>query len=255
MAIYDKENLSKNVMIDLSDVLPIYPTRLEVCIINFSYKIMDALIEDGVIELLPGDQHIHSVAKIYHMYRVKGTDIGVINTTVGAPITSGLIEEVGYCYGCKKFVMFGSCGGLDPKLTAGKLIVPTHAFRDEGTSYHYYDGGDYIPIKNYRVVEAVLKSLNIDHVLGKTWTTDSFYRETKERFSKLKAEGCIAVEMEVSACQAVSDFRGHDFYCFLYRADALDTSGWDKSILSDITLDLRLTHFYIALALAKSLIA
>ena len=69
-----------------------------------------------------------------------------------------------------------------------------------------------------------------------------------------KQEGCIAVEMEVSACQAVCDFRGYEFYDFLYTADNLDSSQWDEGILSNISLDERLRHFFIALEIAKQAI-
>ncbi|WP_300804010.1 hypothetical protein [uncultured Acetatifactor sp.] len=39
----------------------------------------------------------------------------------------------------------------------------------------------------------------IPYVKGKTWTTDSFYRETVNNFQKHKADGCISVEMECAA--------------------------------------------------------
>ena len=91
-------------------------------------------------------------------------------------------------------------------------------------------------------------------VLGRTWTTDAFYRETKGNFLKRKLEGCIAVEMEVSACQAVANFRGYQLYNFLYRADNLDSSKWDKGILSNIEIDERLKHFFIALEIAKRVV-
>ena len=86
------------------------------------------------------------------------------------------------------------------------------------TSYHYVKASDYMEISNYKIVSEYLDILNIEYVLGRTWTTDAFYRETKGNFLKRKLEGCIAVEMEVSACQAVANFRGYQLYNFLYRA-------------------------------------
>lgn len=250
MGICDIDNLSLDAMMSPCDVLKTSDVKVDVCIINFSYKIMDALIEDGLVE--PADDKcIHSVSCVYPLYRYKGANIGIIKTTVGAPITATMIEEVGYCYSCNKFVMFGSCGGLDKELTAGKIIVPTHAYRDEGMSYHYAPPADYIEIKNCNKVAEILESLNIDYVLGKTWTTDAFYREVRPKFERLKKEGCIAVEMEVASCQAVADWRGAEFYNFLYRGDNLDSDKWEKGILSSIELDERLKHFFIALEIAK----
>lgn len=39
----------------------------------------------------------------------------------------------------------------------------------------------------------------LPYVLGRNWTTDSFYRETENNLAKRKADGCISVEMECSA--------------------------------------------------------
>lgn len=224
------------------------PYALDVCVINFSQKIMDALIGDGVVELLEADR-IRCVSCYFPVYRVRGTDIGVVKTTVGAPITSALAEEISYVYSCRKFVMFGSCGGLDSSIAPGKLIVPTHAYRDEGVSYHYAPPADYIEVKNHAFVASALDSLGVGYVTGRTWTTDAFYRET-DLLCARRAEGCIAVEMEVSAVQAVADFYGLELYNFLYRADNLDAASWECSYLSDMPHDERLSHFYVALEVA-----
>lgn len=250
MSIIDSYDIDREATINLCDVYPKSQHTLDACIINFSYKIMDALIEDGLIELLDGEA-IRSVACTYPIYVCKGTNIGIIKTTIGAPIAAGLIEEIGHIFSCNKFIMFGSCGGLDKDIPANKLIVPTHAYRDEGMSYHYAPPSDYIEIKNHEKVSEILTKLNIEHIKGRTWTTDAFYRETRRNMQLRRSEGCVAVEMEVSACQAVADFRGHELYNFLYRADNLDCSQWDKGILSAISLDERLKHFFIALEIAK----
>ena len=210
---------------------------------------MDALIGDGVVEPLEADR-IRCVSCYFPVYRVRGTDIGVVKTTVGAPITSALAEEISYVSSCRKFVMFGSCGGLDSSIVPGKLIVPTHAYRDEGVSYHYAPSADYIEVKNHVFVASVLDSLGIGYVTDRTWTTDAFYRETDVLCARRRAEGRIAVEMEVSAVQAVADFYGLGLYNFLYRADNLDAASRESSYLSDMPHDERLSHFYVALELA-----
>ncbi len=227
--------------------------KLDACVLTFSQQTISVLLEKGLISQL-GDTIIRSVALDYPMYVFKDTNIGVFKSTVGAPITSGMIEEISHVYNCNKIVMFGSCGGLDKSISPNKLIVPTHAYRDEGTSYHYMPVSDYVEIVNATKVGKILSDLNIDFVYGKTWTTDSFYRETKRNMERRRNEGCIAVEMEVSACQAVSTFRGIDFYNFLYRADNLDSEKWDRGILGLISIDDRIKNFFVALELAKRLV-
>ena len=54
-----------------------------------------------------------------------------------------------------------------------------------------------------------------------TWSTDGFYRETKEKVAYRKKEGCSVVEMECSALAACSAFREATWGMILYTADSL----------------------------------
>lgn len=160
------------------------------------------------------------------------------------------IEEARCLIGAEKYIMFGSCGCLDQEITAGKVIVPTEAYRDEGFSYHYAPASNYIKIKNANIVAEALKDMGIPNVKGKVWTTDSIYRETKGNMKKRKEEGCIAVEMECAGVQAVCDFRGLEYYDFLFSGDLLDSQEWDTRILGgDEERNHQLKNFYIALEL------
>ena len=81
-------------------------------------------------------------------------------------------------------------------------------------------------------VSRVLNNKGYSYVEGTTWTTDAFYRETKEKVIKMKNNGAICVEMEAAALQAVCDFRGIDLMTFFYAADNLDNDYWEKRSLS-----------------------
>lgn len=251
MSIIDSFDPAREALITPDKVYQRSDITIDVCIINFSYKIMDALREDGMLELIC-DQ-IHSVANPYPVYRIKGTGVGIVKTDVGAPLTAVLLQEIAFILSCKKFVLFGSCGGLDRTIPPSFLIVPSAAYRDEGVSYHYLPPSDYVEIEGYRRVAEIFDSIGVSYVIGKTWTTDGIYRETQKNMDARRAEGCICVEMEIAACQAVAKYEGLEFYPFTYRADNLDSSTWERSILAGMDIDERLTHFYIALELAKRL--
>ena len=72
-----------------------------------------------------------------------------------------------------------------------------------------------------------LTNHNIKYLLTKTWTTDAFYRETKEKIKLRQLEGCLAVEMEASALFAVAEFRGVPLAELLYAADDVSDDIWD----------------------------
>ena len=239
--------------ITVRDVYPKSDVAFRAFIVTFSYRTVEALLEDGLIELISGDG-IRSISCNYPVYRFVGTDIGLVKTTIGAPAASTLIEEMSHIYSCKKAVIFGTCGTLDRSIPENRLIVPTEAYRDEGTSYHYMEPSDYIAIKNYQKVCGILDRLRIEYVTGKTWTTDAFYRETLEEIELRKSEGCIAVEMELSACQAVCDWAGIELYGFLYRADNLDSDAWEKGQRDSLLAkDKRLDILNVAFEIAKEI--
>ena len=77
------------------------------------------------------------------------------------------------------------------------------------------------------------------------------YRETMGNRDARVAEGCIAVDMECSALQAVCNFRGMELYQFFYGADSLSGSKWDRRILGDYEVSKRMKFFHLALEMAK----
>ena len=78
----------------------------------------------------------------------------------------------------------------------------------------------------------VLEQFGYSYVLGRTWTTDAFYRETADKVAARRKMGAICVEMECAAMQAMCNFREVEFFQFLYAGDKLDHSGWDPRSLS-----------------------
>lgn len=55
---------------------------------------------------------------------------------ISGPWISSDIEELNV-NGVNTFIIFGNCGVLDSKIEDCSIIIPTKAYRDEGTSYHY----------------------------------------------------------------------------------------------------------------------
>ena len=224
--------------------------EVDVCIVTFSHEIEKHVAEkyaSGEIASLwcaTGRTPVYLIEK-------SGKKFAFYKTYVGAPITTGLMEDTISELKCSKYILFGGAGCLNKEIAHGKVMVPTAAYRDEGTSYHYAPASDYIDVPNAPVVEAFMKENGIPYVLGKTWTTDSFYRETKNNFEKRKADGCISVEMECAGVQAMCTFRGLDLYPFFTSGDLLDAPEWDdrgKNYRSGGQHDVG--HFDIALALA-----
>ena len=162
------------------------------------------------------------------IYRIEhdGKPIAAYLSLIGAAAASGIMEEA-IALGGRRFLFFGSCGVLDKDILSGHLAVPTHAYRDEGTSYHYLPPAPYVEIASAQRLATILDDLDVPYHLTRTWTTDAIYRETRANMEKRKAEGCRVVEMECGATAAVALYRGVEFYQFVYGADSLDGDEWD----------------------------
>ena len=110
------------------------------------------------------------------------------------------------------------------------FLIPYKALRDEGTSYHYAPPSRFIDInKNaLKAIESTIEENGLNYQEVITWSTDGFYRETKEKVEFRKSEGCSVVEMECSALVACAQFRNIEFGQILYTADTLSNlDKWD----------------------------
>lgn len=165
-----------------------------------------------------------------YRFSYQSQTLGLLLTTIGGPATVGILEEV-WVKGAEKVLLFGTCGGLDPDLPAGHFIVPTAAYRDEGTSFHYLPPSDYVDIPTADRLTEIFDELALPCVRSKTWTTDAIYRETPGKVAERRAEGCGAVEMECASVMAAGQFRGKAVYQFLYTADSLAGSQWERGLL------------------------
>ena len=220
--------------------------KCDVVIATFSNVIEKYVVEKFKAKQIDVFVCVNGDFPIY-IFEYKNKVFGFYKTLIGSAASVGMLEDVVNMFDCKKFLVFGSAGTLSEKCY-GKVMVPTFVYRDEGTSFHYKQAGDYIEIKNAKYVEEFMKNNKISHVCGKGWTTDGIFRETKNNVKKRQNDGCISVDMECSAMQAVCDFRGLDLYYFFLSGDLLDAPEWIEDGLKEANHNYQ--NFEIALRLA-----
>ena len=182
----------------------------------------------------------------------KGCDITFFMAGVGGPWISADIEEL-HAQGVEKFIIFGNCGVLDSKIEDCSIIIPTKAFRDEGTSYHYIPESDTIDIdlKYEKVFFEILDKFGFDYTKGYTWTTDAFFRETSDKIQYFRDNGAVCVEMEGAVIAAVCKRKKLDYFTFYYAGDNLDSTVWDRRSLDGLTnIDKKKEVMLLALELA-----
>lgn len=175
-----------------------------------------------------------TITKIFFVYKTvhNGVELAICQAPLGGAAAAQIMEQL-IAGGVKKVVATGCCGALVAD-NEGDFYIPTTALRQEGTSYHYLPPSREVKINQSAInaIENVLCKHKYKYQKCKTWTTDGFYRETKEMVEYRKAEGCSVVEMECASLAACAEFRNIVFGHLLFTADSLaniesyDTRNW-----------------------------
>ena len=153
--------------------------------------------------------------------QLKGESVCFCQAPVGAASAAALMDWL-ISYGVTQIIATGSCGVL-LNLPENQILVPVKVLRDEGTSYKYMPASRYAYTSPEATdaIEMVLQRERIPYEKVFTWTTDGFFRETKEMTQYRIQEGCQVVEMECAALCAVAKMRGISFGQILYSGDTL----------------------------------
>lgn len=192
--------------------------NIKTCVLTFYGELKAWLDTLGKVDeigfIQAGEDH-------HPMYVVNG--ILFVVPFVGSPNAAATMEELG-SMGIKNFIACGSAGLIDHKFDSKKMLVVTDAVRDEGASYHYEDVNILAKTDEFVTenIEKVFKNHNMLYEVGKTWTTDAFYRETEKLIALRINQGCTAVEMECATWCVVAKKLGLKFGQFLYFSDAVN---------------------------------
>lgn len=209
--------LVRKVLIGIDKV----PSMLIIC---FFKEVIDQLLLKKAIEpflILKGENNSH-------YYKYVEDDILIIHGMIGGPACGAILEEA-IALGVEKVMFCGGAGSLTKEGTCGKYVIVNSAIRDEGMSYHYKAPSREIRA-DQRIVDIIRKYFdenNYDYIVGKTWTTDAFYRETTDKIALRKQEGAMIVEMEQAGLLAISQFRNVAYGAIIYCGDDLSKAKWD----------------------------
>jgi uridine phosphorylase len=199
----------------------------EHCVICFFRDVIEQVVASHSAKIAIENHWEDGPHPIYEI-AVEGRRLAFFHPGIGSAMASSILEEV-IAFGCRKYIACGGCGVLEKAIGVGHLVVLTGAVRDEGASYHYLPPAREISAQPGPIaaLTAVLDQKQLPYRLGKSWTTDAPYRETKTRIETRRQEGCVVVEMEASGLMAVAEYRGVDFGQIVYGGDDLSGETWD----------------------------
>jgi len=202
---------------------------------QYHLEVAPGEVADSV--LLPGDpDRVDTIAAAWEAaeevashreYRTvtgttQGTPVSATSTGIGAPSAAIAVEELARV-GAKTLIRVGSCGGIQPEVDVGDLVITRGAVRQEGTSDEYVRE-DYPAVADHAVVAALVaaaEELGHDYHVGVTASTDSFYAGqsragfggfeaagSDERIAALVDAGVLNFEMEASAILTLASLYG-----------------------------------------------
>lgn len=148
-----------------------------------------------------------------------GQKVSVTSTGIGGPSAAIAMEEL-IKVGADTFVRIGTCGGMQPEIKSGSVVIATGAVRMEGTSKEYAPI-EFPAVANYEIVNALIEAARkegADTHVGVVQCKDSFYGqhdpsempvsyELENKWEAWKRLGCLASEMESAALFTVASFR------------------------------------------------
>ena len=145
-----------------------------------------------------------------------GVKVSVTSTGIGGPSASIAMEELYRC-GADTFVRIGTCGGMQPEVKSGDVVIATGAVRMEGTTREYAPI-EFPAVPDFSIATALVNACKKNKIVyhcGVVQCKDSFYGQhapermpvSYELLNKWKAWkrlGVLASEMESAALYTVA---------------------------------------------------
>ena len=167
----------------------------------------------------------------------EGKSVSVQGTGMGCPGATIVFEEL-IQLGVKRLLRVGTCGGLQPDLSMGDLIVALSAVADDRTADHLVGGEPHCPTAHWELIHGSVhaaKEMGQPMHVGPIVSSDVFYNPDEGQYERWSKRGVLAVEMEASALFTVGALRGVQAGCLLTVSDIV-VEGEFKRISDD---DLR----------------
>ena len=167
----------------------------------------------------------------------RGRPVSVQATGMGCPSVAIVIEEL-VQLGVKRLLRIGTCGGLQPDLQLGDLIVAISAVPQDATARHYVGGEPHAPTADWELIHSSVhaaKELGKRVRVGPIVSSDIFYDPDPDRARRWSDRGVLAVEMEAAVLFTIGALRKVQAGCLLTVSDVI-VEGEFKRISDD---DLR----------------
>jgi DeoD family purine-nucleoside phosphorylase len=152
-----------------------------------------------------------------------GKPVSVQATGMGCPSAAIVIEELAQL-GVKRILRIGTCGGLQPDMKLGDLVVAISSVPADSTAVHYVGGEPHAPTADWELVHAAVhsaKELGKPVRVGPIASSDIFYNPDEGQYQRWSDRGILAVEMEAAVLFTLGALRKVKTGCLLTVSDVV----------------------------------
>jgi DeoD family purine-nucleoside phosphorylase len=152
----------------------------------------------------------------------RGRPVSVQATGMGCPSAAIVFEELTQL-GVKRLLRVGTCGGLQPDLKLGDLIVAVSAVAADATAQHLV-GEPHAPTADWDLVHGAVhaaKELDKPVRVGPIVSSDLFYNPDEGQYRRWSERGILAVEMEAAVLFTLGALRQVKAGCLLTVSDVV----------------------------------
>lgn len=154
----------------------------------------------------------------------KGKRVSVMGSGMGMPSVSIYAHELINDYQVKTILRVGTCGGLQPYLKIGDMILAMAASTDSNMNYLRFSGMYYAPVASF---ELLMKAYQVAHEMGTEvhvggiLSSDLFYNDDLNWWQIWAEHGVLGVEMETNALYTLAAKFGVNALSILTVSDSL----------------------------------
>jgi purine-nucleoside phosphorylase len=153
----------------------------------------------------------------------RGKRVSVQPSGMGCPSAGIVVEELA-SLGVKRILRVGTCGGLQPDLSIGDLIVALSATPADSTPLHLIANEPHAPTADWDLVHGAVhhaKELDKKVRVGPIVSSDVFYNPDMNQYQRWSDRGILAVEMEAAMLFTLGALKKVQTGCLLIVSDVV----------------------------------
>jgi 5'-methylthioadenosine phosphorylase/purine-nucleoside phosphorylase len=150
-----------------------------------------------------------------------GKPVSVQSSGMGCPSAGIVVEEL-IQLGVQRILRVGTCGGLQPDLSIGDLIIALSAVPADSTATHLIGGEPHAPTADWELIHGAVhhaKELGKPVRVGPIVSSDVFYNPDGGQYQRWSDRGILAVEMEAAMLFTIGALRKIRTGCLLIVSD------------------------------------